>query len=335
MQIHLSLDYELFLQDPGCDVATSLIKPTNRLNQILEKNLLKAIYFVDAGYISALDRQKSDFHSLQIDYDTLVNQLKDLEDYGHEIGLHIHPHWEDTFFDGKKWVVDLSRYKLGDFHPERAADIFKQYHIVLQRHTNQKIVSYRAGGWCLEPFSYIRSAMRECDVCIDSTVYHDGRKQTDTHNYDFRGYPKKDIWRFENHPSVEDKNGFFIEIPSTSYRLHPIVFWRLMLNAFIKKLKKTGAGHGVKPSIKEVLSKLLFTSSEAVSIDSVKSNGLMKAFKKAELRGQTRFCIIGHPKCFTEETYRNVNHFVDYALSQGHSFHTFFDTIGQQHHNNS
>ncbi|MFN5422929.1 MAG: hypothetical protein ACK5AO_06665 [bacterium] len=334
MHIHISLDYELFLKDPGGDIVKSLIEPTRRLNLILEKHGLKAIYFVDAGYMSALNRQKSDFASLKSDYEKLVSQLVGLNTYGHEIGLHIHPHWEDTFFDGEKWMVDLKRYKLADFDPNSAYEIFKQYHAILQSHTAHKIVSYRAGGWCLEPFSSIRSAMRECGISIDSTVYLGGMKQTATHSYDFTGYPRKDIWRFEKHPSIEEKDGFFTEIPSTSYTLQPFVFWRLMLNTVVRQINNNNAGHGVKPSFKEVLTKLFFPTNEAVSIDSVKSNSLMKAFRAAEINRNTHFCVIGHPKCFTEETYRNVNEFVNYALAQGHRFSTFREIAFQQNANN-
>jgi hypothetical protein len=323
MNIYVSLDYELFLQDPGGNITVSLIDPTKRLNDILEKNSLKAVYFVDAGYLSALNRQKSTFTLLQKDHEKIISQMNQFNLYGHEIGLHIHPHWEDTFFDGNRWKVNLSRYKLADFSQADASAIFRQYYSVLQEQSISKIVSYRAGGWCLEPFSNISAVMRECGVFIDSTVFQDGRKQTATHSFDFRGYPKKDIWRFDTHPSIEDNDGYFLEVPSTSYVLHPFVFWRLMLRSLLRKVKNNDSGFGIKPSVKEAIGKLLFNTSEAVSIDSLKSNNLLKAFKNAENLGRTNFCIIGHPKCFTEDTYRNLRHFIDYATCRGHQFNTF------------
>jgi hypothetical protein len=323
MNIFLSLDYELFLQEPGVNIRASLIDPTKRLNEMLEKKSLRAIYFVDVGYLAALNRQKLNYHALQNDYNTIVEQLRDLNLYGHEIGLHIHPHWEDTFFDGNRWRVNLSRYKLGDFNQEEASAIFKHYFTLLQEHASSKIVSYRAGGWCLDPFSHISSAMRECGIFIDSTVFQDGKKQTATHSFDFRGYPKKDMWRFDTHPSIEDNDGFFLEVPSTSYTVQPVVFWQLLFTSILKRVKKNDSGYGVKPSITEALGKLFFTTSEAVSIDSVKSNDVLKSFEKAEKNGKVNFCIIGHPKCFTDDTYKNLSHFIDYALSRGHQFNTF------------
>lgn len=332
MQVYLSLDYELFLQDPGCNIQSSLIEPTNRLNAILEKNGVRAVYFVDAGYIAALNRQRSHFAVLNSDYEKVADQLISFNKYGHEIGLHIHPHWEDTYFDGAKWLVDLSRFKLADFDQATASHIFKQYYALLTEHTHQQIVSYRAGGWCIEPFSYIRSAMKECGISIDSTVYHGGKKQTATHSFDFTSYPNKDIWHFELDPFIEDANGFFTEIPSATYNLHPRVFWRLMFHALIKKITKSKSGNGVKPSRTEILSKLIFKTTEAVSIDSFKSTALLNAFKQAERNNQQHFCIIGHPKCFTQETYHHVKRLVEYALLQGHTFSTFNQTILR--HNN-
>lgn len=103
MKVFITLDYELFLLDPGESVENTLLLPTQRLHDILAKHNAHAIFFVDAGYLFALNRQRHASVKLESDYQKVTSQLRYLESNGHEIGLHIHPHWEDSYFDGKAW----------------------------------------------------------------------------------------------------------------------------------------------------------------------------------------------------------------------------------------
>lgn len=320
MQIFITLDYELFFLEPSEGIDDCLIHSTQRFLNILDKEKVKAVFFVDAGYLVALQRQKPLYKKLQGDYTKIVNQLLFLEAKGHEIGLHIHPHWEDSFYDGHKWIMNLNRYKLADFSKPEAEAIFKNYYNVLQPLSAKKIISYRAGGWCLEPFSHIRSAMLECGIYIDSTVYAEGYSTTATHRYDFRNYPKKEIWKFNNEPAIEDENGIFLEVPSAAQQLSPAMYWKVMADRI---RKKDCNGQGVKPSVKEVLKKLFLKTTDAVSIDAYKADQLLESFKQKEKQGGKYFCITGHPKCFTERTYENLQQFVGYAISRGHSMCSF------------
>ena len=323
MQIFISLDYEVFFLKPSSDIEQSLIDPTHRFHEILSKSQTKAIFFVDAGFLYALKRQSNNFEKLAKDYAAIVAQLQYLEMHGHEIALHIHPHWEDSYYDGFRWKMNLSRYKLADFKKIEAEEIFKKYFQELQSILTHQIVSYRAGGWCLEPFSYIKDAMKEAGIYIDSTVYPDGYAKTTTHNYDFRNYPKKEIWRFTSSPAIEDKNGYFFEIPFSSHQLPPILYWKVLFNKILKRIKNSDEGQGVKPSFKEVLKKLFTKNTDPVSIDAFKSQLLLRSFKTAEQKGQKYFCVIGHPKCFSDDTYKNLQQFLGYAKHQGHIISTY------------
>ncbi len=323
MQIFITLDYELYLQEPAENIDLSLIEPTTQFLHILSEYNLKSVFFVDAGYLYALKRQKSLFPKLESDYNKLVAQIKHIQTLGHEIALHIHPHWQDCTFTGTEWKMDLTRYKLADFPKKEAAEIFKIYYAELKELVSGKIVSYRSGGWCLEPFDYIRDAMKDAGIYIDSTVYEGGYSKTDTHYFDFREYPKKEIWRFSIDPSIEDPNGEFLELPAVSHKLSPLLYWRVLFNTLKGKSSKNNTGKGVRPSFKEVCKKLLFKTLDPVSIDSYKSAMLLKTFKENEFTARRFFCVIGHPKCFTNLTYQNLHAFIRYALSKGHQFSVF------------
>ena len=327
MEIFLTLDYELFLFNPGNNVDQSLIDPTNKLISILNKHQIKAIFFVDVGYLLALSKQKDNYPKLASDYFKIVHQLKYLESQGHELGLHIHPHWEDCYFDGNRWKMDLSRYKLADFTKSDAELIFTKYYNVLQALSVKKIISYRAGGWCLEPFSHIKDAMRLHGIYIDASVVPGGYQHTATHSYDFRKYPSLPIWTFNIDPAIIEDQGCFYEIPCTAHKLPQLHYWKKIINVLFRPNHKDTLGEAVKPTFKEVLRKLFLKNIDAVSIDSNKSNSLLSSFKEKEHEQDAYYSIIGHPKCFDELTFSNLNIFLKYTMSRGHVFIVFSSHI--------
>ena len=327
INIYLTLDYELFLLKPGNNIDFSLINPTFDLVRILNKYQYKAIFFVDAGYLFALNRQKEKYPKLNNDYTKIVNQLKYLESQGHEIGLHVHPHWEDCFYNGMEWKISLKRFKLSDFSKEEAHSIFIKYYQFLQFNFQNKIISYRAGGWCLEPFSLIREAMKESGIFIDSTVVPGAYYLSKTHSYDYRKFPNLDYWQFNEDPSIIDEFGHFFEIPCSPHRLSQFYYWEKFLNIYYKKFQHESNGEAIKPSLLGIIKKLLFRTVDAISIDANKSNYLLGAFKTKERTGDKHFCIIGHPKCFTSETYKNLDDFIVYTINRGYSFTTFSKSL--------
>lgn len=323
MQLFITIDYEIFFGKPTEDIHEYLIKPTNRFIQLLNTYNIKCVVFVDAGYLYAMKRQKNIFKSLSDAYTEIVTQLQSIELMGHEIGFHIHPHWEDCYFDGIKWKMNLSRYKLADYTQQQAENIFQKYYSLLQSLLTRQIVSYRAGGWCLEPFQHIKDVMKQCGLYIDSTVYPNGYLNNQTHQFNFKQYPKKEFWRFENHPKHENANGYFYEIPFTTYLTPPSLYWSVLKNSIINKLKKNNSGEGVHSNIKSILKKLFTKTLQPVSIDALKSIWVLQTFKQHEKNQSQIFCMIGHPKCFGEDTYKNLSALIIYAKNK-HEFTTFF-----------
>lgn len=325
MKIYLTLDYELFLGQPGIQIESELLLPTKHFTDLLDVKSLKAIFFVDAGYLFALNRYKDDNRQLESDYLNIQHQLNELVNKGHEIGLHTHPHWEDSIFVNGKWKMNLSRYRLANFEEQSAKAIFKKYHHILDLLSPGKIISHRSGGWCLEPFSVIREEMKELGIFIDSTAFVGGYEFNKTHDFDFRRYPEKDYWRFSDHPSTEDTNGWFIELPATSCITGPLIYWKTILKKIFYFDNNKNKGKSVQKPLIRGIQKLTTNSVEAVSIDGEKSKYLLSSLQKAEQNRSNHFCIIGHPKCFTPATFKNLENFINYALSNGHEFTTFYD----------
>ena len=188
MNIYITLDYELFFGTKSGSVDNCIIKPTEALLKIVEPYDIKFVFFVDVGYLVKLEEHKEQYSELQDDYLKITSQIKYLAKKGHGIELHIHPHWEDSYYDGNDWAFDTSRYKLADFSSEKIERIVTKYTKSLTRISGQTPKAYRAGGWSAQPFKEIGKALKANDIYIDSTVFPGGYYESSAQYYDFRKY---------------------------------------------------------------------------------------------------------------------------------------------------
>jgi len=127
VNIYITLDYELFFAEHSGSVEKSIIEPTEKLLESVEKCMVKFCFFVDAGYLVRLKKYKDNFPQLQKDYDLITTQIKMLHDNGHDIQLHIHPHWEDTTYADNQWHMDTTRYRIHKFSLQETEEIVREY----------------------------------------------------------------------------------------------------------------------------------------------------------------------------------------------------------------
>ena len=327
MKIYITLDYELFFGKESGSAEHCIIQPTEDLLKILDPLGVKMTCFVDVGYLMRMEAQKHEHPSLQADYEKVTAQIKRLADEGHGMELHIHPHWEDSHFDGEKWIFDHSRYKLSDFSQEEVMEIVTRYKNILERISGQSPRAYRAGGWSAQPFLPIKDALEKNEVFIDSTVYSNGYYQSDYQTFDFRNVPQfKTEYSFSNDLTVEDTAGNFLEIPISSQRVSPFFFWRFAMTKLRKQAKHRPYGNGssVKMSDDQIFRLLTRPSNSVVSIDGYKASIIQQAFKTymRETRNEGNFVLIGHPKAFTPYSLKKVEQFVK-NTHEDHSYVTF------------
>jgi hypothetical protein len=312
-KILLTFDYELYFGANSGTQENSIIKPTERIRRVLAKYQIKGTFFVDAGYLLRLESYQTQYTTLRQDYKSLVNQIQLLALEGHEIQLHIHPHWEDSYYDGQKWVMDTSRYKLHDFSQEEVDDIVQRYKGVLTNLIDNKIFVFRAGGWCIQPFSHLKESLKKHGIYVDSTVYQGGKNESVTHYFDFTNAPQMSKWQFEDDPLQADKKGFFTEIPIASYKLSPWFFWKFL---YLKKFggekhQVFGDGMAAGGSIFDKLRMLTQMTHSVVSMDGYKSSFLMDAYQ-AFLKDKERdnFVLIGHPKAMSPYSLKQLEQFI-------------------------
>jgi peptidoglycan/xylan/chitin deacetylase (PgdA/CDA1 family) len=319
MNIILSYDYEIYFNKNNTNSIKTLVDPTSELLQIMNSYNVQSTFFIDAGYLFTLKKYLH-IDNFKKEHNAINKQIYEMESWGHEIGFHVHSHWEDTKWENEEWDFNHKRYKLSDFSKKEAHDIFLKYYSYLSSMTKSEIKSFRAGGWCIEPFEYIKDAMTECGIVIDSSVFSGGKRKSNTHSYDFSNYPAKDIWFFNDHPSIEINNGNFKEMSISSMNMDSCSYSKLIGMKVIKKISSKGNGKGIAPPLSEITGNLFKQSSLPISLDSVKSEFLMKEFKRKEKNGDSYMSIISHPKIMDNRSMKTLTEFIQYALANGHKF---------------
>jgi peptidoglycan/xylan/chitin deacetylase (PgdA/CDA1 family) len=331
MNIYITLDYELFFGDKSGSIEQCIIKPTEALLNIVDPYNIKFTCFVDAGYLLALERQKDDYIALKGDFDQVISQIKKLSKNGHGVELHIHPHWEDSFYNGKKWVFNTQRYKLSDFNEVEILDIVSRYTSILKKVTGKAPVAFRAGGWSAQPFKAIQKALSVNNIFIDSTVFAKGFHNSCHQMYDFREVPEfLTKYKFSDDLTLIDNSGTFTEIPISSYKVSPLFFWKFAIKKFFKKTEHKAFGNGSALSMpKKEMLRLLFTfSNSVVSIDGFKASLIEKAFEryKKQDNDNDNFVLIGHPKAFTPYSIQKIDNFIK-NHHRANTFVTYSDLI--------
>jgi len=298
----LTLDYEVFFGPRTGSVERCLLEPVAALAALAERHRAQLVFFVDAGFLLRMRAEIGRTPQLRADHDAVCRQVEALARAGHEIQLHIHPHWEDARFEGGAWQVGLEHYALQSFPPARIAEIVREYAGVLRELAGDaSAFAYRAGGWLVRPFEPIRPALLANDVRIDSTVFAGGRRGGAVQSFDFRAAPAKSRWHFDRDPLREASGGPFLEVPIASCRVGPLFFWKL---AAAKKLggarhRTFGDGEPIALDRGDLASKLLAPSTSVVSLDGYKAACLAAEFDRYRARGLEDFVVIGHPKALT------------------------------------
>lgn len=315
MNIYITLDYELFFGSSSGSVEKCIIEPTEDLLKILNPYNIKATFFVDCGYLIALEKFMQTHVNLRNDYKKVTKQIKSLADSGHRIELHIHPHWEDSVYDGRQWVFDTSRYRLSYFDENKILDIVTNYKKVLARVSGQNPRAYRAGGWSAQPFHMISKALKKSNVFLDSSVYPGGYYDSKNQSFDFTKVPQyKTIYKFSNDLTIEDEEGEFTEIPISSLKISPFFFWRFIVVKLLKGKNHIPYGDGKAIQMKRSnVFRLLFNHSySVVSIDGYKASLVKKAYKKYKLNtaDEGNLVLIGHPKAFTKYSLKKLYLFI-------------------------
>ncbi len=309
----ITLDYELFFGRQVGTVEHCMRRPIEALREVVDRHGAKLTLFVDAGYLARLKQQAGHAPELNDDHRVISEQLRDLVEHGHDVQLHIHPHWEDSVYRDGGWQIDTRRYRLHDFDQAEVSRLVGDYKQALTEIVGDRVFAYRAGGWCLQPFEAIGQALAEQGIWLDSTVYFNGYSPDDIRGFDFRQAPRQTRWRFSDDPLQPVSSGRFLEIPISACRVSPLFYWKL---ALMKKFargayKAYGDGQAMVANAAYYRQLLTKPSHSVASIDGAKAGLLESAYRQlARMEGERIFNVMGHPKALTPDSLRRLDRFL-------------------------
>jgi hypothetical protein len=229
-QIYLlfSSDYELYFGENFLSEREVLIEPTQRILDAFEEEGIPMTLFAD---VTSVWR----YHSLKVESDYILlfeEQLRRAIHQGHDVQLHLHPHWMTSTFDGKKWEMDESKFKLSDMgyggrkikSLESAEELIirgKKYLEGLLRpiDPSYQCIAFRAGGYGIQPNEKeLISALLSAGFKIDSSIVPGMFFKSNVNQIDFRRVPAKLPYRIGTRYGIdqEDSQGI-LEIPIAAY----------------------------------------------------------------------------------------------------------------------
>ena len=276
--------------------------------EVLKQNNAKAIFFVDATWLLFLKENSPD--DLQI----VAKQLLEIIKSGSTIELHLHPQWINAYKIGDKIAFkSFKHYRLHSLSQEDILILFRKSIELLESITLQKVQCFRAGGYCIEPFTKIKSSFETFGIKYDFSVvpgvYIRGGNVFD---FDFSNAPKLSCYPFKNEVNIPDSDGLFVEIPVSTYQNNPL--YRL-LNKLLLKINKDrifGDGNSIEKRsylFLSLLSRGLSFPKASITLDN-RSTFIFKFLIKYHFKKSNLLVIISHPKTFSEQALLNLSYII-------------------------
>jgi hypothetical protein len=305
----ITFDYELFLGRRSGSVKNCLIQPTYELLEVLNRHKIKAIFFVDLTYLSQLNSIKNSRKLAMSDFKEIETQLRKIQDTGHKIYWHIHPHWLDAIYLPKINQWDLSskkRFAISNLTQNEISYVFQQsYEILKEFKLNEQAVGFRAGGLYVQPFSKLKPFFKKYNIHYDFSVLQ-GAKSSDgkgQFSFDYSDCPKLPVYRFSNDVNKIDENGPFTEVSmkqielKNGYKIVNGLLYRLMKKHSHHIIIGDGKSSGNVINKPATRWKNYFRVFETVSIEMI--NPVRARLYMKELKKNNFIHFISHPKLFS------------------------------------
>lgn len=293
-----------------------MLQPTRELFEMARGKDVRLTFFIDVGYLIQAEK----YPDLREELKKVKAQIQEMLAFGHDVQLHIHPHWEKSRWQNGKWTFNTWQYyKLSDFPKKESDEIVRKYKLYLDELIDRETTTFRAGGWCIQPFDHLRDVFEEVGIKYDSTVIPGDYLQTHSYAVDFREAPFKSNYSFNSDPVIEEQ-GPFKEYPIGSLRYSPLFYWRLYIlgRLFPKRHKMIGDGKFLSQGGRKKMV-LLNYSVGHVSSDGYFAGKLEAALEKYENLKFEDLVVIGHPKGNTKYSMEKLTQFV----ANNHKKHNF------------
>lgn len=303
----LSQDYELFFHKSGT-VERCLLEPCEAWRQFCRRTGVRITFYVDAGMLVRMRAYADSVPSLSRDLDRIRGDIETLARDGHEIGLHVHPHWEDTHWRSGEWRFAHTRYAPERFSTRELRTVFRTYAEALADITGAMPTSYRAGGFCIEPFERVGEALRSVGIFTDSSVVPGASLGDDEKGFDFRAAPRDPFWFFDDNPLFPVSSGRFLEVPISTTRIPFLYYWQRLATRLRGRQPDRVFGDGMSKAIGNLSALRRLAGLERITELSV---DVPKVEHLASTRAAAGFChVMGHPKLLSPDSLDRLETFI-------------------------
>ncbi|MCC6384773.1 MAG: hypothetical protein LC117_10995 [Bacteroidia bacterium] len=329
----LTYDYELFLGRRSGSVEQCEITPTNTTLKILSAFGAKAIFFTDTLQLVKLKqlagrgnkKAASDFSKLQ-------EQFSDLILSGHYIFPHIHTHWLDAVYinDSHEWdLSNVDRYRFSQCSTKQQNMVFKDSVEILSEmirpvNPDYSIDTFRAGGWCIQPFSNFIHLFKEYGIKFEMSVLPGFYSFSNAQYFDFTTAPRQSIYCFEDDECRETPEGSFRQftissVPFSSFQQFLDRLWLKFSPYLIRNnFPAQGNGQASKPIIPQPKPKcfgydVLENKRQRIAIELL-TPVTMPVYKRF-LAVNNYMHFLSHPKMITPYHHQLFKKFLEYAFS--------------------
>lgn len=308
--ILLTFDYEPFLGAKSGTAERCMLKPTEALRIIMNRYNAKAVFFVDTLYLLHL-KEHPELHK---DFYEIEAQLQKLHAEGHYIFPHIHPHWLDAAYltDVHQFsLTELSRYSLASLASLEIKGLFQDsIRCLKEMGITYPKWGYRAGGWCIQPFSSLKDIFISENIVFDFSVLPGCKNDSPNQTFDFSMVPNDTPYLFSDEVEQPDKIGAFTEFPISTIRYTQATgISDRIIRKYLWRKGDKGWGDGMGAQATPV--KFNNANQEMVSIELLnraKFSGYKKYLKKEEYMHW-----ISHPKMFTKHGLKMFDRFLKLA----------------------
>jgi hypothetical protein len=338
LNLCITCDHEIFFGDNHLSENDILIKPTYELAELFENNNVRATFFTD---VCSIFRYKS---LNMIDYpNRMEEQLKELLRRGHDVQLHLHPHWYYSDYKNGQWRFEKTSYRLQSFgfnssdssniSAEKIIKDGKDYLETLLRPVDAcyQCIAFRAGGLCLQPERELLKTLKKNDINIDSSVIQRCFTNKGVHYYSYQKPPETPNWWINPETGINCDAGYnmeqnLFEIPIGSFNKKPML-WILKRRGIYINCKEPSRGSYM--TLSEAKNNFLtkFTarikgflfSPIIFDFDIINDDALIKVLreymKKFDCINNDYFVsILCHPKTFRNAHMKNVDSFLKKVL---------------------
>lgn len=206
-----TLDYEVYHGRNFSDDAQVLFQPTERLLKRANTAGIPFTLFADVCAVPAYRE-----NGLHRSVDAFEHQLRETLALGHDVQLHVHPHWLAASLVGGHWRLREAKMTLADldFDTPAPREVIRAGVAYLEdllgrERPEYRCIAFRAGGLALQPRQRdLLNILSECGILIDSSVAKGYVVRNDVVSVDYRAAPDAANWRSER----------IFEIPIATFR---------------------------------------------------------------------------------------------------------------------